>query len=79
MFGFEIPLVLYLILVVLVGVWAGRWNRTGFLWGLLALIVSPPIAALVLLIVGDNRPRCPACRTPVDPLATVCPHCRTPI
>lgn len=77
MFGFEIPLIVYLILVVVVGVWAGRWNRSGLLWGLLALIISPVLAGLVLLIVGNNNPRCPACRMPVDPLATICPYCRS--
>ncbi len=77
MFGLEIPLILYLILVLLVGIWASRWNRSGFLWGLLALIISPLLAALVLLIVGNNNPKCPACRMPVDPEATICPHCRT--
>lgn len=77
MFGFEIPLIVYLVLVVVVGVWAGRWNRSGLLWGLLALITSPVVAGLILLIVGNNNPRCPACRMPVDPEATICPYCRS--
>lgn len=77
MFGFEIPLIVYLVLVVVVGVWASRWNRSGLLWGLLALIISPVLAGLILLIVGNNNPRCPACRKPVDPEATICPYCRS--
>lgn len=43
-----------------------------WIFGVLILIVALPAA----LMAKDVRARCPACREPVQPDATVCPHCR---
>jgi hypothetical protein len=45
----------FLGLSVGVGVWASHLGRSHLKWFLLATLVSPPIAALILLIVGRRR------------------------
>tara|TARA_R110000851_G_scaffold333531_1_gene514857 strand:+ start:38719 stop:39015 length:297 start_codon:yes stop_codon:yes gene_type:complete len=47
----------YLIICIVIGVWAGSWGRNGFLWFLLALIISPLISGIILLIAGSSTPR----------------------
>jgi len=43
---------LWLLLSVLVAIWAKRWGRRLWLWFLLAFFLSPPLMAIVLLVVG---------------------------
>jgi len=37
-----------------VGVWANAWGRNGWIWGVAALIISPLLTAVVLLIAGKT-------------------------
>ncbi|WPJ50439.1 hypothetical protein RCIP0023_00397 [Klebsiella phage RCIP0023] len=45
---------IWFIMVILVGVWANAWGRSGILFGLLSLILSPLIGAIVLLCAGKK-------------------------
>jgi len=54
----------------------GAKYRGDVLAGIVLGLLCGPLGLLVLLVVPDNRPKCPACRSVVDPLATVCPACR---
>lgn len=38
-----------------------------------------PIGIVGALLSGGNRVACPACRSKIDPAATVCPYCRSSI
>lgn len=58
-------LTFYVILVLGVGWWAGQWGRNGGGWGLLALLISPLLAGLGLLVVGRAMP--PPVRTAPPP------------
>lgn len=67
---------LVLVLAILIGVWANNLNRSGIGWFIIALIISPVISAIILLIVGDsNVEKCPSCKGNVDASASVCMHC----
>ncbi len=71
----EFALIPYILFLFLIGYWASRWNRSVIVWCLIALLLSPVVAAILLLIFGNNRPQCPACRAHVDPEASKCRHC----
>jgi len=79
----------WIIFSVLIGVLAGSWGRSGFGWFVLALLVSPLLAVLALLIAGrykgssgsgssylhDREKKCPDCAERVKLEARVCKHC----
>ena len=80
----------YLIVFVIfaaigVGMVASAKGRSGIAWGLAAIVISPPMAALLLLVSitpTDPDPktdktyvRCPDCRELIRRDATVCAHC----
>lgn len=65
----------YILLVALIGFWASKWNRSVIIWCVIGLLISPLVAAILLLIFGNNRPKCPSCRAHIDPEATRCRHC----
>ncbi len=46
--------ILWFILSILIGVWASKLGRDGFVWGLIAAFISPLLAAICLLIIGDK-------------------------
>ncbi|WP_102505660.1 SHOCT domain-containing protein [Salinivibrio kushneri] len=46
---------LLLALAIAVGFLASNYNRSGFLWFLLACVISPVIAGIFLLIMGENN------------------------
>lgn len=72
---------------LLVGVLGARMGRNGFLWFVLSVLISPVIAAIILLVIGraveadPNRPTpdthvsCPDCAELVRNEARVCKHC----
>jgi phosphotransferase system glucose/maltose/N-acetylglucosamine-specific IIC component len=71
---------------VIVGIAASRRGRSGLGWFLLALVISPVIAGLLVLVlpskaVDPNAPspethvKCPDCRELVLKDAKVCKHC----
>lgn len=63
---------------IAVGVLASNKDRSGIGWFLLAVLVSPLIAAIVLLIAGEGRAhRCPFCAEKIKKDARLCPHCRS--
>ena len=82
-------------LAVIVGVGANTRGRSGFGWFILAILISPIIAGLLVLALGParaspspqaqqlvqnlTRRACPYCAEPVLPEARFCPHCRTAI
>lgn len=47
-------LIFLVIFSILVGYWANSWGRNGWIWGLIALIISPLITAVILLIAGKT-------------------------
>ena len=44
--------VIWIALCILIGVWASKLNRVGFLWFLSSLILSPLLMGIILLIGG---------------------------
>lgn len=63
---------------IAVGVLASNKDRSGIGWFFLAVIVSPLIAAIFLLIAGEgNAHRCPFCAEKIKKNARLCPHCRS--
>lgn len=79
----------WLLFSIGVGVLAASFGRGGFLWFLLALIFTPLLAVIALLVVGRARSvardpnvahpsthvLCPDCAEPVRNEAKVCKHC----
>ena len=45
----------WIILAILVGVYAGKQGRSGIGYFFLAVLLSPIIAFVILLIAGENR------------------------
>ena len=38
----------------LVGYWANNWGRNGWLWFVVALLISPLITAIILVVMGRD-------------------------
>lgn len=83
-------LIVWVLLSVAVGVWAGNRGRSGFGWFVLAVLVSPLIAGVFLAVTQNHATtreavnpethgQCPACSEPVILTATVCKHCKSDI
>lgn len=71
-------LVLWIVIAVVVGVAASHRRRSGFGWFLLALLISPLLGAVLLLLLGPSRAgmdECGACLGLVPREATRCRHC----
>ena len=47
-------IIFLLIFSALVGYWANNWGRNGWLWFFVALLISPLISAIILLIIGRD-------------------------
>lgn len=62
---------------LLIGFLAARRERSGFGWFILALLISPLLAGLGLLLAGSGawQVRCPSCRELVRADASKCKHC----
>ena len=39
----------------LVGYWANNWGRNGWLWFFIAILISPLITAIILLVMGRDE------------------------
>lgn len=87
--GFLVFLV-WIALAFLVGAFAARKGRSGGGYGLLALLISPLLAFVIVLALGTNRAgietravesgsmrKCPFCAELVKAEATVCRYCRS--
>jgi len=79
---------LWLVLSILIGIGASTKGLSGFGWFLLALLLSPLIAGLIVLGLPSRkapqakfayaaRRPCPFCAEPVLVAAKLCPHCRS--
>lgn len=79
-------LVIWIILSAALWAFASNRGRSGFMWFLLSLVISPLLAFVLLLVLrnlkedeGKPNPnthvRCPDCREFVLKEAKVCKHC----
>jgi len=75
-------IVFYLLFAIGVGVLAGSWERSGFLWFVIALVSSPLLSVLLLLALGkgdkqQDEPslRCPDCNYMNADDAQFCANC----
>lgn len=48
-------LIILIVFSGLVGYWANNLGRNGWLWFFVALLVSPLITAIILLIIGKDK------------------------
>lgn len=68
---------LWLVLSILVAVFANSRGRSGILYFLISIILSPLLGFLVALISGDaTRMKCFNCGQKIDISAKVCPFCK---
>lgn len=78
----------WVIASIVVGMWAGGRGRSGGGWFLIAVLVSPLLAWLILLVIGKNEQaveaaaiseggmrKCPMCAELVKREAIKCKHC----
>jgi len=64
----------WLLLSGVIAAWASSKGRSGLGWLLLALIFSPLLAGLMLLVAGTGY-HCSVCKEAVHKDALVCKHC----
>ena len=83
-------LVIWLVGAVVVGAMAASRNRSGFAWFLLALVLTPVLMGLLLIVLrrgdegqqaytADTHLHCPECREVVRRDARKCKHCGSSI
>lgn len=66
----------YLLLSFGVGILAIIKHRSFIGWFFLSLLITPLVAGVILLVLGDNDYSiCPKCKEKVKSEATVCKHC----
>lgn len=76
----EVIGLLWLAFSVVVGVLASRLSRNGLAWFILAVLVSPLIAGLLVIVLGNApdevaKEECPFCKELVIAGAVKCKHC----
>lgn len=72
--------VIYIIFVALIGYWASTVGRNVVLCVLGAILFSPLVVAIYLLIAGKSKnmfKKCPSCAELVKKEAVICKHCNT--
>jgi len=67
--------ILWILLIILVTIWASKWERSGGIYFVVALVLSPLVAGLILLIEGRGGKKCPKCKENIRSDAEVCKHC----
>jgi hypothetical protein len=74
----------WLAFTILIGWWANQWGRDWVLWGALAFLLSPIIAAVALAVIGEDQEatyeardlrKCPMCAELIKAEAVKCKHC----
>jgi hypothetical protein len=72
-------LILWLILAVVVAIWAYKMGRSAVGYFFLSLLLSPVIAGVILLVsgrkVGEKYKKCPECAEIVKSEAKICRFC----
>jgi hypothetical protein len=58
-----------------IAAWAKKLDRSPILWFIFAAILSPLIAAFLLLMGGAVSKKCPKCAEQIKKDAQVCKHC----
>ncbi len=79
---------LYLVLCVLVAIWAANRGRSGLRWFLIGLVISPLLAGIFVWVLKNldrsimdgeisdgTHVRCPECREFILKEAKKCKHC----
>lgn len=68
--------IIWIILAILVGVYANGKGKNGALYTLIAILLSPLIGFLIALFAQDDtRIDCPLCAERIKPEAKYCPFC----
>lgn len=68
--------VLWIVLSMLVGVFANNRGRSGVLYFFLSILISPLLTFLIILLMANNtKVICNKCRKEIDKNAKVCPYC----
>ena len=66
----------WLVLSILVAVYANGKGKSGVLYFILAVVLSPLLGFLIALISGDDtKKKCSNCGQNIDKSAKVCPYC----
>ena len=47
-------IIFLIIFSALIGYWASNWGRNGWLWFFVAVLISPLITAIILLVMGRD-------------------------
>lgn len=68
-------LLLWLGFAVGVGILASRYQRSGFGWFVLAMIISPLLSGILILALGPSGKKCPNCGETVKKEARTCRYC----
>ncbi|WBA79549.1 zinc ribbon domain-containing protein [Endozoicomonas sp. GU-1] len=70
-------LIFWIGLSIVVWVLADKRERSGAGWFILSLFISPVLAIVILLAIGDSdgSAKCPACAEKVKAEAKICKHC----
>lgn len=70
----------WLVLSILVAVYANGKGKSGILYFILAVVLSPLLVFLIALISGDDtKKKCSNCGQSIDISAKVCPFCKVDI
>ena len=68
---------IWFVLSILVGVFANNRGKSGILYFLFSIILSPLLGFLIALISGDDsKKKCSNCGQKIDINAKVCPPCQ---
>jgi len=66
---------IWILLAFAVGAFASHNQRSGILWFILAILISPIIAGTLVLAIGEAGKICPQCAETVKYEAKVCRYC----